>query len=79
MILEVTLDELDELEVHREYENLFQKSKGGIIPVKLTGNFRFSTEFEIIQTHMYRRITKFKLYLINAEQKIKLYTRGEGD
>ena len=71
MILNVTIEPTDPIEMHQYWENMFLVSEGGMIPVKLIGNFRFHPGlFEVEQRpknaqYFTGRTTRFKMYLVN--------------
>ena len=71
MILNVTIEPTDPIEMHQRYEEAFFDTKGGMEPIQISGEFRFAPNFfEIEQQHKSRkygsgRTTKFKMHYIH--------------
>ena len=77
MILNVTIEPTDPIEMHQRYEEAFFDTKGGMEPIQISGEFRFDQNFfEIEQQHKSRkygsgRTTRFKMLLVHGIQKEK--------
>ena len=72
MVLNVELDIRDNLECHDKFLNLFKESGGGMDPIRFSGMFRLSPDFEVSYAHIsemrgHGRTTKFKLMLVGVD------------
>ena len=69
MILNVTIEPTDPIEMHQRYEEAYIDTKGGMEPVQISGEFRFDPNFfEVEQQHKSYgsgRTTRFKMYYIH--------------
>jgi len=72
MILNVTIERVDPIEMHQQWEKKYIDSKGGMEPIEFDGmKFRFHKDFEVEQEHKSQqyctgRTTRFKLLLVHG-------------
>ena len=73
MILNVIIESTDPIEMHQQYEKAFMDSKGGMESIEFSGVFRFHPDFEVEHQKLGNgRKTRFKLLLVDMDQKIKI-------
>lgn len=71
MKLSIEIEPKDPITMHRRYEKLFKESKGGLLPINITGEFRFGPEFRISREHQTLK-TEFSLNLIPGRHYVEI-------